>query len=52
MKIVAVNGRHFSLDELRRALAESKNATPAMEFIIDNSGYFKTVRIDYHGGLW
>lgn len=51
MKIVAVNGRRFSVDELRRVLAESKSATTPMELIVDNSGYFKTVRVDYHGGL-
>ena len=51
MKIIAVNGRRFSVDELKRALMGSKDATGAMEFIVDNSGYFKTVRVDYHGGL-
>ena len=51
MKVVAVNGRRFSVDELRRALADSRTSTTPMELIIDNSGYFKTVRIDYHGGL-
>ena len=51
MKIVAVNGRRFSNDELKRAIAGSKTATTPLEFIVDNGGYFKTVRIDYHGGL-
>src|SRR6185503_1939135 len=51
MKIVAVNGRRFSVDDLKRALAESREATGPMELIVDNSGYVKTVRIDYHGGL-
>jgi predicted metalloprotease with PDZ domain len=51
MKIAAVNGRRFSVDELRRAIADSKDVTTPMEFIIDNTGYFKTVRVDYHGGL-
>jgi predicted metalloprotease with PDZ domain len=51
MKIVAVNGRRFSVDQLRRALTGSKDATTPMEFIVDNAGYFKTVSVDYHGGL-
>jgi predicted metalloprotease with PDZ domain len=51
MKLIAVNGRRFSVDELRRALTSSKAATTPMEFIVDNSGFFKTVRVDYHGGL-
>ena len=51
MKIVAVNGRKFSSDELMRALRASKTSTTPMELIVDNSGYFKTVKIDYHRGL-
>lgn len=51
MKLVAVNGRRFSVDELQRALRDSKQATTPMEFIVDNSGYFKTVHVDYHGGV-
>ena len=51
MKIVAVNGRRFSNDELKRAIAGSKTATTAMELIVENGSYFKTVGIDYHGGL-
>jgi predicted metalloprotease with PDZ domain len=51
MKIVAVNSRRFSIDELKRAIADSKDTTTPMELIIDNAGYFKVVRVDYHGGL-
>jgi predicted metalloprotease with PDZ domain len=51
MHIVAVNGRKFSVDELRRALATSKTATSDIELIIENSGYFKVVKVAYHGGL-
>lgn len=51
MKIVAVNGRRFSVDELKRAIAGSKDAKTPMEFIVDNAGYFKVVSVDYHGGL-
>jgi predicted metalloprotease with PDZ domain len=51
MKIVAVNGRRFSVDELKRAIAGSINTKTPMEFIVDNAGYFKVVKADYHGGL-
>jgi predicted metalloprotease with PDZ domain len=51
MKIVAVNGRKFSVDELKRALTASKASTSPLEFIVDNAGYFKVVRVNYHGGL-
>ena len=38
-------------DVFTRALQASKTSTTPLEFIIDNASYFKTVRIDYHGGL-
>jgi predicted metalloprotease with PDZ domain len=51
MKIVAVNGRRFSSGELRRAIGASKTATRPLELIVENASYFKTLQIDYHGGL-
>ena len=51
MKLVAVNGRRFSVDELKRALAGSKDSKAPLELIVDNAGYFTVVRVDYHGGL-
>ena len=51
MKIIAVNGRRFSSDELARALRSSKNVSAPMELIVENGSYFKTVKVDYHGGL-
>jgi predicted metalloprotease with PDZ domain len=52
MRIVAVNGRRFSTDEMTRALAATNDtASPPVELIVENGSYFKTVRIDYHGGL-
>ena len=51
MKIVAINGRRFSNDELKRAIAGSKTATTPLELIVENGSYFKTVKVEYHGGL-
>ena len=51
MKIIAVNGRRFSSDELARALRSSRSVSAPMELIVENGSYFKTVRVDYHGGL-
>jgi predicted metalloprotease with PDZ domain len=51
MKIVAVNGRRFSVDQLKRALAGSTDTKTPLELIVDNAGYFKVVRVDYHAGL-
>ena len=50
MRIVAVNGRRASDELLRRAIRDSKGQGPAVELIIENSGYFKTVKLDYHSG--
>ena len=50
MRIVAVNGRRFSVDEFKRALAASKATTAPMEFIVENGSYFQTVKVDYHDG--
>jgi len=51
MKIVAVNGRRFSIEEMRRAIAASKTASGPLELIVESGSYFKVARIDYHGGL-
>jgi hypothetical protein len=51
MRIIAVNGRRFSTDELKRALAATKGGAAGPELILENGSYFKTVRIDYRGGL-
>jgi predicted metalloprotease with PDZ domain len=49
MRIVAVNGRASSPSLLRTAVADTDNG-PAVELIVENAGYFRTLRIDYHGG--
>jgi len=46
-----VNGRRFSNDEMKRAIAATKASPTPLELIVENGSYFKTVRIDYHGGL-
>ena len=51
MRIIAVNGRRFSTDELKRAIAASKTSTDPIELIVENGSYFKTIKLDYHGGL-
>jgi len=51
MRIVAVNGRGYGPLVLRQALKDSavKNSAP-MQFIIENTGYYKVIDVDYHGG--
>jgi predicted metalloprotease with PDZ domain len=50
MKIIAVNGRRASDDLLRQAIRDAKGSGPAIELIVENSGFYKTVKIDYHDG--
>jgi predicted metalloprotease with PDZ domain len=50
MKVVAVNGKRFSADVLRDALREGKNSSAPLELLIENTAYYKTYKVDYHGG--
>ncbi len=50
MKVVAVNGRSFSFDVLRDALHAGKNGSDALELLVENTEYYKTYKLDYHGG--
>lgn len=50
MQIIAVNGRGFAPLLLRAALQKGQGNGPAIEFIVENTNYYKVVRIDYHGG--
>ncbi len=51
MHIVAVNGRQFSPAVLNAAITEAKSSPAPLELIVENTGYYKVVLIDYHGGL-
>lgn len=50
MKIVAVNGRQATDELLRQAIRDTKGNGPAVELIVENTGYFKVVKIVYHDG--
>jgi predicted metalloprotease with PDZ domain len=50
MKIIAVNGRAFSPALLRAAIKEAQGKGPAIEFIVENTGYYKLLRLNYHDG--
>ncbi|MFZ0684927.1 MAG: M61 family peptidase [Terriglobales bacterium] len=50
MKVVAVNGRRFSPDVWHDALRASKTSTAPLELIVENTDYFRSVKLDYHGG--
>ena len=50
MKIVAINGRRATDDLLHQVIRDAKGDGPAMELIVENTGYFKVVKIEYHDG--
>jgi len=50
MKIVAVNGRRLSPDVWRDAIRASKTGSSPIELIVENTDYFRVVKLDYHGG--
>jgi len=50
MKVVAVNGRRFSPEILREAIKAAKNSSATIDLLIENNDYFKTFKLDYHGG--
>jgi predicted metalloprotease with PDZ domain len=50
MKVIAVNGRHFSPEILRDAIKSTKTGTTPIELLVENTDYYKTYKIDYHDG--
>jgi len=50
MKVIGVNGRRFSSDVLRDALKAAKTNTAPIELLVENDEYYKTYKLDYHGG--
>ena len=50
MRLVAVNGRAFTPTLLQAAINDAEGTGPEVELIVENSGYYKTLKLDYHGG--
>ncbi len=50
MKVVAVNGRKFSAELLRDAIKSAKSGSAPIELLVENTDYYKTYKLDYHGG--
>lgn len=50
MKILAVNGRRFTPQGFRDALFAGKHTTEPLHLLVENTDYFKTYDLDYHGG--
>ncbi|HTB94727.1 MAG TPA: hypothetical protein VK728_17970 [Candidatus Sulfotelmatobacter sp.] len=50
MQLVAVDGRKWSPDILRDVIRRAKDSKEPIELLAENGDYFRTYRIDYHGG--
>jgi len=50
MKLTAIDGRRFTKDEYRNSMKMGKQSSKPMEFLVANGDYFRTLRVDYHGG--
>lgn len=50
MKLVAVNGRRWTPEILRTAIKQALTNSAPIELLVENDDYFKTCRVDYHGG--
>jgi predicted metalloprotease with PDZ domain len=49
--LVAVNGRAYSGELLKDAVTQAKSGSEPIELLVKNQDRYRTVRIDYHGGL-
>jgi predicted metalloprotease with PDZ domain len=50
MKIVAVNGRRITSEAWHDAIRAAKTSPSPIELIVENTDYFRAVKLDYHGG--
>jgi predicted metalloprotease with PDZ domain len=50
MKIIAVNGRGYTSDVLKAAIHDATGSGPSIELIVENTGFYKVIKLDYHGG--
>jgi len=50
MKLVAINGRHWSKSVLRDAIRASKGTDQPIDVLVENAKFFKTYSISYHEG--
>ena len=50
MKVIGVNGRKWSKDNMRAALRGSVQSKQPIAIIAENADYIETYSVDYHGG--
>ena len=50
-QILAVNGRTFSAEAIKQAIKDAKGKTAPTELLIKSGDLYRTVKLDWHGGL-
>ncbi len=50
MKVIAINSRKWSKDQMRSALRTGVHATQPLAILAENGEYVNTYSVDYHGG--
>ncbi|MDC3956841.1 M61 family metallopeptidase [Polyangium jinanense] len=50
MKLIAVNGRQWSAEELRNALRTAKRTRQPIELLVENAGFYRTYFVNYTEG--
>ena len=50
MKLIAVNGRRYSLQVLREALRAAKSSTDPIELVVENGELTQSYKLAYHDG--
>ena len=50
-ELIAVNGRKFDGDAIKQAIKDAANGGPAPQLLIHDGDVYKTVALDWHGGL-
>ena len=51
MKLLAVNGIAYDADRLKETITEAKKGGGTIDLLVKAGDHYKTVSIDYHGGL-
>lgn len=50
MKLISVNGRSWTAARLHQAIAAAKGTATPIELQVDNTGFIRNYRLDYHEG--
>ncbi len=50
MKLVAVDGRKYSSEVLKDAIARAKSRPAPIELLVEQSEFYRTLKVEWHGG--